>query len=298
MNEKIQTQEFSLMDLLRVLWSKIKILILVLICGGIVGGGLGVITSYNEKYYGTNLEFYVNPEAPAAGSGSQVTSQSTYGVYGAYGRHVMDNIVKLLSSEFFAEELMVGMPNAPTEKHIIDKNGKKYINPEYRTYLNKIREAVNFQYLEEEVDLDDAVNLARSFIYVDVSVLGDGNIEFAESLLARIREEVPEYVKKNMIVPDGYVGTNCIEITTISEIGRTNPGHRANTAIKYALLVGAAALVVACVVVIVIDRSDKRVRDYDQVSRQLQVPLLGVIPSINDEKITAWNEAMKEGQVD
>ena len=298
MNEKIQTEEFSLMDLLKVLWSKIKILILVLICGGIVGGGLGLVTSYNEKYYGTSLEFYVNPEAPAAGSGSQVTSQSTYGVYGAYGRLVMDNIVKLLSSEFFAEELMVGMPNAPTEKHIIDKNGKKYINPEYRTYLNKIRDAVNFQYLEEEVDLDDAVNLARSFIYVDVSVLGDGNIEFAETLLARIREEVPEYVKKNMIVPDGYVGTNCIEITTISEIGRTNPGHRSATSIKYALLVGAAALVIACVVVIVIDRSDKRVRDYDQVSRQLQVPLLGVIPSINDEKIAAWNEAMKEGQVD
>jgi capsular polysaccharide biosynthesis protein len=294
MNEKIQTEEFSLMDLLRVLWSKIKILILVLICGGIVGGGLGVITSYNDKTYGTVLEFYVNP-VPKEDGGA---AGSTYGVYGAYGRHVMDNIVKLLSSESFMEKMMEHMPDAPTEKYIIDKNDKKYINPAYRTYLQKVRNAVTFEYLDEEVDVDDAVNLARSFIYVDISVVGDASIEFAENLLSAIRTEVPEYVEEKMIKPDGYIATNCIEITTISEIGRTNPGHRSNTAIKYALLVGAAALVVACVVVIVIDRSDKRVRDYDQVSRQLQVPLLGVIPSINDEKITAWNEAMKEGQVD
>lgn len=294
MNEKIQTEEFSLMDLLKVLWSKIKILILVLICGGIVGGGLGLVTSYNDKTYGTVLEFYVNP-VPKEDGGA---AGSTYGVYGAYGRHVMDNIVKLLSSESFMEKLMSNMPDAPTEKHIIDKNGKKYINPEYRSYLQKIRSAVSFQYLDEEVDVDDAVNLARSFIYVDISVVGDGYIEFAENLLTAIRTEVPDYVEEKMIKPDGYIGTNCVEITTISEIGRTNPGHRSNTAIKYALLVGAAALVIACVVVIIVDRSDKRVRDYDQVSRQLQVPLLGVIPSINDEKIAAWNEAMKEGQVD
>ena len=294
MNEKIQTEEFSLMDLLRVLWSKIKILILVLICGGIVGGGLGVITSYNDKTYGTVLEFYVNP-VPKEDGGA---AGSTYGVYGAYGRHVMDNIVKLLSSESFMEKMMEHMPDAPTEKYIIDKNDKKYINPAYRTYLQKVRNAVTFEYLDEEVDVDDAVNLARSFIYVDISVVGDASIEFAENLLSAIRTEVPEYVEEKMIKPDGYIATNCIEITTISEISRTNPGHRANTAIKYALLVGAAALVLACVVVIVIDRSDKRVRDYDQVSRQLQVPLLGVIPSINDEKIAAWNEAMKEGQVD
>ncbi len=294
MNEKIQTEEFSLMDLLRVLWSKIKILILVLICGGIVGGGLGLVTSYNEKYYGTSLEFYVNPVPKEDGE----ASGSTYGVYGAYGRHVMDNIVKLLSSEFFMEKLMANMPDAPTEKYIVDKNAKKYINPEYRNYLQKISNSVKFQYLDEEVDLDDAVNLARSFIYVEISVLGDSNIEFAESLLECIRAEVPEYVEEKMIKPDGYIATNCIEITTISEIGRTNPGHRSATSVKYALLVGAAALVIACVVVIIVDRSDKRVRDYDQVSRQLQVPLLGVIPSINDEKIAAWNEAMKEGQVD
>lgn len=297
MNEQIQKEEFSLLDLLKVLWSKVKILILVLICGGIVGGVFGVATSYNEKYYGTSLEFYVNPERPEnnenGNNGGQVTSQSTYGVYGAYGRHVMDNIVKLLSSELFAETLMEGMDGAPENKYKV-VNGVTVINGEYKSFLKKVLSAVHFKYVEEESDLEDAVNLARSFIYVDISVLGDANQAFAEELLLRIREVVPSYVSENMIVPDGYVGTNCIEITTISEIERTNPGHRSQSAIKYAFLAGAAALVIACVVVIIIDRSDKRVRDYDQVARQLNVPLLGVIPTIDDEKITAWNEAMKQ----
>ena len=293
MNEQLQNEEFSLFDLVRILWSKVKLLILVLICGCIVGGTFGVVTSYNEKYYGTSLEFYVNPERPESSEGGQVTSQSTYGVYGAYGRHVMDNIVKLLSSELFAETLMEGMTGAPENKYTVS-NGVTVINGAYKSYLKKILSSVHFKYVEEESDLEDAVNLARSFIYVDISVLGDANQAFAKELLLRIREEVPSYVSDNMIVPDGYVGTNCIEITTISEIERTNPGHRSDSAVKYALLFGAVALVIACIVVIVVDRSDKRVRDYEAVARQLNVPLLGVVPTIDDDKITAWNEAMKE----
>ena len=65
---------------------------------------------------------------------------------------------------------------------------------------------------------------------------------------------------------------------------------------KYALIAAAAALVIACVVVIIIDRSDKRVRDYEQVARQLNIPVLGVVPTIDEEKINAWNEAMKGGR--
>ncbi len=290
MNETVQNDGLNLLDLLKILWSKIKILILVLICGGIVGGGLGLLKSQNEQYYGTKLEFYVNPEADGI-----VTSGSTYGVYGAYGRHVMDNIIKLLSSEQFSEELMSGFKNAPTEKEIIGKNGKKSINPEYKDYLNKVRNSVVFSYLDEEVNLDDAVNLARSFIYVELSVEGEENIEFAEELLSIIRVKMPEYVEEKMIIPEGYIGTNCVEITTISEIIRTNPGHETKTAVKFGLLAAAAALVVACVVVIIVDRSDKRVRDCEAVSRQINVPILGVIPSISEDKIESWNDSLKKG---
>ena len=291
MNNPIQKEEFSLLDLLKVLWSKIKILILVFLCGGIVGGVAGVVTTYDVNYWGTSLEFYVNPDAPISQDG-QVTSNSTYGVYGAYGRHVMDNIVKLLSGESFTEEMMKNFDNAPTEKYLPDGR----INPEYKAFLYKIRNSVKFSYIAEEEDLEDAINLARSFIYVNISVLGDENQEFANELVDCVRKSLVPYVEENMIVPDGYKGTSCTEITTVSEIELTNPLHTTKTAIKYALIAAAAALVIACVVVIIIDRSDKRVRDYEQVARQLNIPVLGVVPTIDEEKINAWNEAMKGGR--
>ena len=291
MNNPIQKEEFSLLDLLKVLWSKIKILILVFLCGGIVGGVAGVVTTYDVNYWGTSLEFYVNPDAPIMQDG-QVTSNSTYGVYGAYGRHVMDNIVKLLSGESFTEEMMKNFENAPTEKYLPDGR----INPEYKAFLYKIRNSVKFSYIAEEEDLEDAINLARSFIYVNISVLGDENQEFANELVDCVRKSLVPYVEENMIVPDGYKGTSCTEITTVSEIELTNPLHTTKTAIKYALIAAAAALVIACVVVIIIDRSDKRVRDYEQVARQLNIPVLGVVPTIDEEKINAWNEAMKGGR--
>lgn len=291
MNNPIQKEEFSLLDLLKVLWSKIKILILVFLCGGIVGGVLGVVTTYDVNYWGTSLEFYVNPDTPISQDG-QVTSNSTYGVYGAYGRHVMDNIVKLLSGESFTEEMMKNFENAPTEKYLPDGR----INPEYKAFLYKIKNSVKFSYIAEEEDLEDAINLARSFIYVDISVLGDENQEFANELVDCVRKSLVPYVEENMIVPDGYKGTSCTEITTVSEIELTNPLHTTKTAIKYALIAAAAALVIACVVVIIIDRSDKRVRDYEQVARQLNIPVLGIVPTIDEEKINAWNEAMKGGR--
>ena len=297
MNNPIQKEEFSLLDLLKVLWSKIKILILVFLCGGIVGGVAGVVTTYDVNYWGTSLEFYVNPDAPIMQDG-QVTSNSTYGVYGAYGRHVMDNIVKLLSSESFAEKMAENMmekiDGAPSKDEMKLPDGR--INPEYKAFLYKIKNSVKFSYIAEEEDLEDAINLARSFIYVDISVLGDENKEFANKLVGCVRDTVIPYVEENMIVPDGYKGTSCTEITTVSEIELTTPLHTTKTAIKYALIAAAAALVIACVVVIIIDRSDKRVRDYEQVARQLNIPVLGVVPTIDEEKINAWNEAMKGGR--
>lgn len=427
MDEQLQKEEFSLMDLLKVLWSKIKLLILVFICGGIIGGSIGIITTYKINYWGTSMEFYVNPERPESEDGSSVgVGGSTYGVYGAYGRHVMDNIVKLLNSENFAEKLILNgnkLPeknvwvNVQNEQEVALELNKKidlaeieiieaqavqalldaaflkkneismslneaktelndfwYKNPylsgdvissvfnereyfkdldnlnskypnlanlyqkveslttslegeneivkayqadysvlkkdadeavnvalvawrkteKYRANLQSILNAVEFSYLEEDADVEDAVNLARSFIYVNISVLGDANKEFSEDLMEKIQKNLPIYVSEKMIVPDGYSGTSCTEITTTSRIGLTNPGHTTKSAIKYGILVAAAALVIAAVIIIIIDRSDKRVRDYDQVARLLNVPLLGVIPSIKDESITEWNQNMKE----
>ncbi len=277
MEEKVQTEsEISLLDIIKLLLGKIKLLILVVLIAAVMGGAFAVWKTYDVNYWGTTVEFYVNPERPKDATGENGGSQ--YGVYGAYGRHVMDNIVKLLGSESFAEKLMEGLEGVPARTVIDETTGKEVLSSEYVTLLRRVVSAVSFSYLEENADVSDANNLARSFIYVKISVLNDK--AFAEELLEQVRREVPIYVEANMAVPTDYTGTNCQQITILDSVGLTNPGYTTRQAIKYALLASVAALLVACVVIILVDRSDKRLRDYETVMRGLGVPVLGVIPTI------------------
>ena len=381
----------SLIDIIRLLFQKIKILILVALIGGFCGGVFGVWHTFDMKYYGTSIEFYVNPEKPAqTGSSSNTTANavgSQYGVYGAYGRHVMDAIVKLLSSESFIERLMLEEDGLPSQKlypglnqdnyakaqeaiakaetkwaeaeakdedlsvalelvyeewdkaniptSFSEQNYKKWFDSlnnnqdlydnykdlieaynafnvldhqredaliiatkvqeetnaivevvfeewrnhaNYATTLNRFKNTVKYSYLGEDEDIADANNLARSFIYVNINVLNDE--VFAKDLLTRVLRCVPEYVEQNMIVPTDYEGTSCTRITRTDDIRRTNPHFRRNQSIKYAILAAMLAGVVAAVLIVIIDAQDKRLRDYEFITKQLKVPVLGVIPNI------------------
>ena len=442
MQDNVQKEEggISLLEILRLLLNKIKILFLVVIAAGIVGGTFGLWNSWNDLYFGTQVEFYVNPEKPR-NNGSEGTSQ--YGVYGAYGRHVMDNMIKLLESESFTEQLLLDGNALPTltiegkaenekgypvitpfgnvlakgqkwswvspekpeyaklaaalktanearehandSEHVdpynaalVEKNeqtkvynnlsneldkewlslsltmsdvitdsafneenykeivantalvgsGKvdrlialynkkadaksridaaqvtinEYENvtlkaandaekaalelwratPGYKSALNSYASTVRYSYLEADVDMADANNLARSFIYVRVSVVGEQYQDFAREVLRRVKDIVPSYVEENMTVPADYEGTNCQRITRTDEIARTNPLHRSKQAIKYSLFAAAAALVVACVIIVIIDKSDKRLRDTEIITKKFNVPVLGIVPSIEE----------------
>ena len=54
MEEKLQKEEgISLLDILRLLLSKIKLLILVVIIGGVLGGSFAVWRTIDINYHGT-----------------------------------------------------------------------------------------------------------------------------------------------------------------------------------------------------------------------------------------------------
>ena len=294
MEEKVQIEEsINLLDIVKILVNKLLLLIMVGIISGFLGGVVAIAKTHNVNYWGTTVEFYVNPYKNADEDDSgNVGNSSQYGVYGAYGRHVMDNIVKLLSSESFSEFLIDGvtestelgeeiisspMHNIP-QKMGLNSKGERYMTNEYKNFLKKVNSAVKFSYLEDDSEKADANNLARSFIYVNISVSNDK--EFAEELLKSVKNIVPWYVEKNMTIPADYDGTNCQKITVLEEIVLTNPGYTTKSVFKYSILFAAVAEVIACVLIVLIDRSDKRLRDYEMVMRTLDVPVLGVIPTI------------------
>ena len=395
MEENIRSQEeISLGEIFKILFKRLKLLILALVVGALIGGSIGVIRTYNVRYYGSSVEFYVNPKKDE----ESVTNESQYGVYGAYGWHVMDNITRLLASESFAERLLLDDDGLPLEQVLtgvsnreeieskmeesrgpLDKakaatkaveeakaetaakleayneasaeynrqlNGSnandsdvkkardamdkaksdweaavatedstKEIEKEdwedayaaveearvvwretaqYAQYVSKITASVSYSYYDKSSN-EDVSELAKSFIYVTISVLEDDG-KFAQFLFDRVNEVLPVYVEENMAVPSGYVGTNCQRITRLDKVVRTNTGYAFKTAAKYALLAGAAAFVVACVAVIVIDRSNKRLRDYELTFERFGIPVLGVIPNIDPEDIKVIDETTTEMQ--
>lgn len=290
MGEQIGVRdEISLSELFKILWRKALILILACVIGLIAGGAFGVLQTWNVEYYGTRVEFYVNPSKSEDAS-SETGSQ--YGVYGAYGKPLMESMVKLLESEDFAEKLMLdenGMPARDIPENTAeinafidagDANGALEAwrkTKHYKKMIAFVSEATTYSYA---TDSDIEEELAKSFIFVEISVL-NGEKD-AQILLDCVKTHVPAYIKKNMVKPDGYDETNCQRISRLDEVKLLNPGELLSTAIKYAILLGAASFLAACVAVIVVDYSDKRLRNFERTMDQLGVPVLGVIPTITD----------------
>ena len=433
-NQTLQTEDgVSFSDILRLLLGKLKLLVLVVLIGGILGGAFAVWKTIDINYFGTKVEFYVNPEKPKNSTGSSAGTAaggSQYGVYGAYGRHVMDNMIKLLSSDSFAEKLLLNgdpLPSTKTQwfdekektkdgitknealanaiaataeplakvaeaeaaynaaleaksdvlatynqkkqdlneawslarsqgdihststtfsekayddvlenleegktlpdylltayyeftgaQHALETQNTVALEAEsiwliakeaafegenspvekalniwresdlYAAQLNFFKNSISYDYLESTDDREDANNLARSFIYVTISIQNsnfDKGFAVGEMLLDRVKRIVPLYVEENMTVPAEYDGTNCQRITRTDSIRLTNPSYTTNQAIKYAILTAAIFFVAACVVIILLDKSDKRLRDTEIITRKLNVPLLGIVPTIEE----------------
>ncbi len=415
--QNVQVEEgISIGDIFKLLLSKVKYLILALLVGCVLGSAFAVWRTYDVKYYGTEVEFYVNPRKDS----STAENSSQYGVYGAYGRHVMDNMTKLLNSESFSEKMLLNGNDLPekdkwttakeqeelglnakidaaaadlavlktkkdataaanfakTEASLAhseatlelnqvwrEKTGetafdnKEYVttykghdqeldqayndreaaadvltqrNAElkqaqelqlaaqekadattetalsawrtteaYQKALEQYKDALSFSFLNKEDEkIENTNDLARSFIYVKISILNDK--DFAEEVFKRVTSVVPAYVEANMTVPSGYVGTNCQRITRTDEVKRTNPNYTFNQALKYGVLLGAVALIVACIVIILIDRSDKRLRDTEIITKKFNLPVLGVVPAIeelNDETAKKKTEKTNSTEV-
>ena len=157
----------------------------------------------------------------------------------------------------------------------------------YAEQLGFFKDSVTYDYLESDDDYEDANNLARSFIYVGISIQHrdtEQGFATATMILNRVKKVVPLYVAENMTVPEGYSGTNCQRITRTDNVRLTNPRYTTTQAIKYAILMAAVAFVFSCVVIIISDKSDKRLRDTEIITRKFNVPLLGIIPTIEELK--------------
>lgn len=350
MGENQKRGELSLVYILNLLLKKVKWLILIALIGAFVGAGVGILTTYDKKYYGTTIKYFVNPTGKTSKPDENEDENLSFGLYGTYPQPIMDSMITILSSEKFSKDLVkskvddlyiyIPEKGADTELNglIDDANAKrdayaqkqeevsslqtawenetditekaalliqlttaraeqteakalavtasdKVYNKwtqtdDFRKMVERVNESVSFSYITQ-ADSDKGVELdalALPFIYVNISVLNDK--DFSELLYQFVNESVEPCVIEHMWHPEDYIETKCYKLTVFDEIKQTNQGETTSTAIKYGVLLALGAAVVACLVFVYIDLADKRIRNLDQVSEDLQIPLLGVIPTI------------------
>lgn len=256
MEQQTQVEELSLLEIFKILFKKIKLLLIVLLASIVAGGVFGALITLNQDYYGTEIWFYINPKEKLSDG-----EDTTYGVYGSYGDNVMDTMTKLLESDLFTEQLVEGWNRTPVK--LLDDGS---LNPKYKAFIYALKDTIEFSYdTTQEKAAGSSNTLAKSFIIVNIELLADDEelVAFAEELLVRLRNYIPEYVTRHMIVPSGFEGTNCKEITTISEIEHLNENNTVVSAVKYAVIIGVLGTFIACVAVLI----DNRVKTHSALKQ-------------------------------
>lgn len=271
MQEEVQSEgEISLSDIFRALWAKIWILLASLLVGAIVGGVLGFVKNHDVHYYGASVTYFITSNKTEDSSG-QINNSN-------YNETVFITITSLLSSELFCQELMKDLDEMndvvfPQSENFTEEDGKKYDK-----YLKSLNDSLSYSY-----------DYKASQIKASVSVLNDA--EFAESLLEQLTQNIPEFIENRLTNKDSATGKVTCEQLNYKRANLLNGGQTTKEMIKYAAIFGLLAAVVAGVVVVVIDRTDNRLRDNEDIPRKFGLPVLGIIPRI--EALTEDKETEK-----
>ncbi len=251
MQEEIQAEEeLSLSEIFRALKAKIWVLLVTLIIGIAAGGGFGFLRYYNVHYYGADVTYFVSNSATSdensIGQAAQTLTESA-----------LKNINGLLNTNYFQRLLMEGLPEAEG----IEPDSKKEQN-----FFKLLSQSITYSY-----------TVGESKITASVSVLNDPT--FAAHLFDQVKAILPDFISTILNTTDKNVACTQLSYQLCRLL---NPNQWVMEGIKYGALIGLAALVVACVAVVLAERADTRLHDYEKVAQKFNVPVLGVIPRISD----------------
>ena len=319
--------EIGLSDVFRILLKRLKLLIVILLTGIIIGGLFGYFTYKDKKYYGAEVKYEIAIIATRTvygTDGSKRTEDGSAPNY-VYKEQHISMLVDHLNSARFATELLRNMKETKAvvdavtgEDGEIDDNLDMMLASEDETQVKSARAfqwwlARMIKCISFYFDYDTNPN---SF-YMKVSVKGDE--DFAAKALLTAKQIVPVEVSGvpadeengvkaqpgHIIVPDSTDTRNssgagtvtsytakCKQMT-VSYAHLLNPDNTKQKTILFGAIFGLGALLIACVAVVVADNSDERLRDYDKFSKSIDLPVLGVIPSF--DYLSAQEDKQKKG---
>lgn len=256
MQEEIRSEdEINLSDIFRALWTKLWVIVVALVIGAILGGTFGFVKYHDVHYYGANVTYFVSSEK----STSETPEPSAGGITQAYSEAILKQIKGLLESDKFSRTVM----NTLSEAAEIEPD-----SPEEQKFFKLLHSTVSYNY-----------SVGENKITVSVSALNDP--DFAEHLLTGIKLTLPAFILEMM--NNSVLGTTSCEQVTYELCRLLNEGQTTKEAIKFGLILGLAAAVIACAVIVIVDRTDNRLRDYENIPAKFDLPVLGVIPRFTTE---------------
>lgn len=322
--------EIGLSDVFRILLKRLKLLIVILLTGIIIGGLFGYFTYKDKKYYGAEVKYEISiiPTRMVYNADGTTTKSEGEAPNFVYKDQHISMLIDHLKSDTFATELL----------QQLDDESAKVVNAVMKDGKNKVAEMLVSEdenevkqakyYLSQLSDVKSSLSFYFDYdtnpnsFFMKVSVKED--LDFAAKVLAKAEEIVPlavsgvnaedsaDGVQKRgwIIVPnseytidkdkDGhiiketktYYTAKCNPMT-VSYAHLLNPGNARKKAILFGAIFGLGALLIACVAVVVADNSDERLRDYDKFSKSIDLPVLGVIPSF--DYLSAQEDKQKKG---
>lgn len=312
--------EIGISDIFRLLLKKIRTLILVFLIGGVIGGLFGFFTYKDEKYYGAEIKYEISIMATAYTyrENSVVDRKPANAPSYVYKAEHISMLVDHLSSEQFMADILKKI-KPEVVANVTDDKGKINLDSntvseeaktEFSSYLSYLKSSISFSF-------DHDINPNSFSMLVSVK----GSEENASTLLAKAKELVPQEVsgtvdeetgkvlkKGRIIVPDSSGTMNSdgsgiitrytaeCDTMTLSRSHRLNPGNTQKKTLLFAGIFAFGALLIACVTVVVLDHSDERLRDYEAFSKSLGIPVLGVIPTIDELNEQLNKQKNKEGK--
>ena len=326
--------EIGLSDVFRILLKRLKLLIVILLAGVVIGGLFGYFTYKDKKYYGAEVKYEISiiPSRLVRNADGTITKTEGEAPNFVYKDQHISMLIDHLKSDTFAAELLQQLDEDSAKVvAAVMKDGKNQVATMlvsddenevkqakyFLSQLSAVKSSLSFYF-----DYDSNPN---SF-YMKVSVKGDP--DFAAKVLAKAEEIVPlavsgvnaedseDGVQKRgwIIVPnseyttdkdkDGhtiketktYYTAKCNPMT-VNYAHLLNPGNTRQKTILFGAIFGLGALLIACIAVVIADNSDERLRDYDKFSKSLGMPVLGVIPSIDYLSAQEVRQKKKEEKI-
>lgn len=305
-------RELSLSNIVNVILKRLKLLIVVLIVGVILGGCFGFFISRNTKSYGAKIDYELHiiatTETKFRDGTSSVKSEpaSNY----IYKEQHVSMLCEHLKSDLFLCEILKYVNNDVVEAVCLtDASGNKYValdSPDveesakqtFASYISFLKNALTFSFDYE---------LHPNAFSATVSVTNSP--ERAKTLVAAVRKLIPVEVSGSenktgaIIVPETSTSINqgtgeqittsyhteCTQMS-LNRSQQLNTGVVKKKTILFAALFGFFAAIVTVVILVILDSQDERIRDYNEFSKEIGLPVLSVIPNVEEFNFLTANE--------